>query len=362
MRLEGLLQALLRYPAQPVDKLGQVFNQPREIRFPLVVSFIHVELTDAQITGGSSVTSAGLTVSAQDTSNIGTGAGQVDIAVGKGFTARSLGAAVAINTVSNTVQAYIDGSTVHSSTPVYVTATSSETILAIAVGVAGAVSNFSFSAALFGSYDNNTIGDSTEALVEDGSNVNTANSTAVNVTATETAAKITAAAGVLAVSYNSSGAPAVAAGVSGATNAIGTSGTPDLVEAAIENSIVVAGGGVTVSATTSPIILAITVAGTGAVSNGGTGAIGISGAGAGSENSIYQNAQALINTGSSVTTQNAGSVMVSATNSGSIEADGGGLSIGGSIGSGPGGAVAVGAAWPSTTSPIAPTRSFPRRG
>src|SRR6202007_1662098 len=43
LRLEGLLQALLRYPAQPVDKLGQVFNQPREIRFPLVVALIHVE-------------------------------------------------------------------------------------------------------------------------------------------------------------------------------------------------------------------------------------------------------------------------------------------------------------------------------
>src|SRR6516162_1107151 len=45
VRLGRLLQALLRYPAQPVNKLGQVLHQPREMRFPLVVPFVHVERT-----------------------------------------------------------------------------------------------------------------------------------------------------------------------------------------------------------------------------------------------------------------------------------------------------------------------------
>jgi len=157
-------------------------------QYSVGVALVYNEITDqtdAQITGGSSVASAGLTVSAMDTSNIGTGAGLVDIALGKGNSGGSLGAAIALNTISNSVMAYIDDSTVNSSAAVSVTATSSETIFAIALGVAGAASNGKFSAGLVGSGAGNTIGDTTLALIEDGSSVTTTGGAAVTVMATE---------------------------------------------------------------------------------------------------------------------------------------------------------------------------------
>ena len=36
-------EAVQRDPTQPVDKFGQVLNQSREIRFPLIVAFVHVK-------------------------------------------------------------------------------------------------------------------------------------------------------------------------------------------------------------------------------------------------------------------------------------------------------------------------------
>ena len=36
-------EAVQRHPTQPVDKFGQILNQSREIRFPLIVAFVHVK-------------------------------------------------------------------------------------------------------------------------------------------------------------------------------------------------------------------------------------------------------------------------------------------------------------------------------
>ena len=78
-----------------------------------VVVNVITDTTDAQVTGGSTVTSAiGLAVQAQDSSTIGTGAGQVSIAISNEGGAGAVGAAIAVNTISNTVKAYIDGSTI----------------------------------------------------------------------------------------------------------------------------------------------------------------------------------------------------------------------------------------------------------
>src|SRR5262249_21895633 len=78
-----------------------------------VVVNVITDTTDAQITGGSTVSSAtGLAVQAQDSSTIGTGAGQVSIAISNDGATGAVGAAIAVNTISNTVQAYIDGSPV----------------------------------------------------------------------------------------------------------------------------------------------------------------------------------------------------------------------------------------------------------
>ncbi len=297
------------------------------------------DTTDAQVTGGANITSAGLTVSATDNSDIGTGAGEVSIAT----SGSAVGAAIALNSIDNKVKAYIDDSTVNSSGEVDVTASSAETILAIAIGVGGAASNGAFSASLVGSGAGNTVTDSTEALIEDNSSVTTTGGADVVITATDSIT-LTAGAGVFSLSLATKGGVGVAVGVSAATNSVGSSGTPDDVTAAIEDSTVDADGGVSVIATDSATILAVTVAGSGSISSGGGGGVGIDGAGAGSGNTIYVTTQALINLGSSVTTHHSDNVTLTATNSSSIEADGGGLSIAGSFGSSAGGAISVGAA------------------
>jgi hypothetical protein len=80
-----------------------------------VVVNVITDTADAHITGGSTVTSAtGLAVQARDGSTIGTGAGQVSIAIADPDEggAAAIGAAIAVNTITNAVTSYIDNSTV----------------------------------------------------------------------------------------------------------------------------------------------------------------------------------------------------------------------------------------------------------
>ena len=221
---------------------------------------------------------------------------------------------------------------------------SNESIEAIAIGVGVSVSNKKFGLDLVGSGAGNQVTDSTEAYIQ-GSSVTTTGTGSVSVTA-EDEAHITAIAGAVSIAVATKGGASAAVGASAAYNLIGTSGTPDPVWALIDgNSTVNAAGGVSLTATALPSISAYTLAGSGDFSSGGDGAsVGIAGAGAGSDNQIYTSVQAAIYQGTVTFTTSTGGVNESATDSSDITAVAGGASIGGAFGGSAGVAVTVGAA------------------
>src|SRR5262249_22934618 len=119
---------------------------------------------DTSVAPSTTVTANGsLTVSTNDTSTIGAGAGV--LGVGKGTF--GFGASVVTSTITNDNKAYIEGATASSTTDgVQVSASSTPSITVIAVGLAGAESY-----ALGGSVVTNVISDATDAHVSKSSNV-----------------------------------------------------------------------------------------------------------------------------------------------------------------------------------------------
>jgi len=306
-----------------------------------VVNNTITDATDADITSSQSITAAGVTVSAGDTSTIDTGAGQVSIATGYG----AVGAAIAVSTIDNTVEADVDDSTVSSSGAVDVSATSGETILIVAAGVGGSVPSTVLGGAAVGSGAVNVITDNTQALIEGNSSVTTTGGSGVDLTATDDSS-ITAGAGALSIQYSSGDASiSVAVGASTAMNTIGGPKSPDQVTAAVEGSTVDAAGSVAVTAIASPSIESITAAGSGSVTDGSLASVGFDGAGSGSINTISTTVEALINGGSIVTTTDGGGVSLTATGSSTIEAIAGGVAFAGATASNLAGIqVSVGAA------------------
>ncbi len=208
------------------------------------------DTTDAHIASNSDVTAGGaVSVSASDTSMIVSVAGGVAIAT----QGAAVGAAVSYNLVTNSIKAYIDGSTVDSTgSDVNVRATSSPLLVAIAVGGSGG-SGF----ALGGSITINSIANDLDAHISNGSAI-TAHGN-VSVTASEGATMYVLAGGI-AVSTGSA-----AVGASIAYNYMGGSfdpANPDAVDhnsattngitAYIDGSTVEAGGSVTVGAGFAP--------------------------------------------------------------------------------------------------------------
>ena len=293
----------------------------------VVVNYIG-DTTDAQVTDGSKVTAAtGVTIQGQDTSSIGTGAGQVDIAIGTGQKAAgAVGAAIAVNVISTNVSAYVDNSTINSGGGVTVQAISNQNILGVAIGLGGASSNMSFSLSLVGSGVGNYLSGSTQALIQDNSSVTTTNNSNVVVQAVNSST-LKAGAGVVGFALvDSADNTSAAVGISAASNRIGSSGTAYVVLAAINNSTVNSAGGVSVIATANPSILAVTVAGSG--SGATQGGLDLSGAGAGSGNTINLSDQALIEGASKVSSGNGQPIQLSAVGNASITADAAGLTLG----------------------------------
>ena len=204
--------------------------------FSLGGSVVYNKITDtteAFINNSTQISGPSLAVSATDSSNIGTGAGEVAIAKSSLYGQRDDHRGTRSG---NTVEAYINGSTVTKSGAVAVTADSGETILVVAVGTsAGACPGASSSASLVGSslranrdHRQHRGGD------REDSTVNTPG--AVSLMANDTAT-ITAGAGALAFEYSSATANgSVAIGASAAVNTIGSTATPDPVIAAIKDA------------------------------------------------------------------------------------------------------------------------------
>ncbi len=300
----------------------------------------------AVISGNSLVTTTDgdVTLSATDNSSITADGGglSLGIALGEGAgVGLTFGAAVAVNTIGNTVTASIENSTVTSSAGVSVLASSGATIFALTVGIAGTLAGgegggIALSGA--GSGSGNSINDVIEASIKNGSVVTS--SGLIKVSATDNS-KITAGAGslTLAVGVGEGGGFAASVGVAAASNDIGNT-----VTAAIEDSTVHSGGAVELFATNSSTIKVVTVAGGVSAAGGEGGGIAFAGAGAGSGNTISNTTQAFISQGSTVTSGRGQDVEVMATDSSSITADGGGGTLAAAGGEGGGIAIAIGAA------------------
>ena len=215
-------------------------------------------------------------------------------------------------------------------------------VVAVAVGGTGA-QNFS----LGGSIAVNLIKHDTEANIVD-SKVSVTGE--VSVTANDTVT-VDAIAGVISldVSY-SKGGVSPSFGVAVAVNSVEGVGNEDVnkigsfVTASINDSTVSAAS-VTITATGAPTLEAVSAAGAGSIDAGASESanVGIDGAGAGSSNTMSGAIQALVTNNSSVTT-NTGTVGLSSTDTSSLKAIAGGLSIAGAVGGSVGVAVTVGAA------------------
>jgi hypothetical protein len=283
-----------------------------------------IESTTVTLTAGTLTAKA----TATPTIHVLAFAGALAMPDGNGSVQVEAGAAGALNNIASNVTATIDPSTV-TATGIDIEATSTATIFGLAIGVGGTLSSTQSAGITFvgaGSGVGNAVNNHVEATIKDGSNVTTTGAGSVTLKATDTSS-VTAGAGAAAISLatgQQSGA-SVAVGVSVAVNTLGSSTNPDTITAGIQNATVNAGGGVTITANSTPSILAVTVAGALGV---GTGNAAFAGAGAGSGNSITRKVQALISDGSDVTTHNGQAVTLTATDHATIQADAGGLALG----------------------------------
>ena len=267
--------------------------------------------TEAAIENGSTVTTLGVgsvTLTATDTSKITADGGGVGIGVASGGqksgTSFAIGISVAINDIENNIHALIDESTVTSGGNVALTAASTPTIQALTIGGAVAVgssnqkSGFAFSGAGAGS--GNTIKNTIEAAIKNGSTVTTTGTGAVMLTATD-ASSITADAGGVGIAVGASGkgtGGAISIGVSIADNVI-----ENKTEAYIEGSTVTAVGNVELAAVSAAKIDALTIAGAVGVGASATkGGYAGTGAGAASYNDVKNTVEAYIKNSESVKT------------------------------------------------------------
>jgi Ca2+-binding RTX toxin-like protein len=303
-------------------------------------------MVEAAIRNGSTITSTNgdVDLAASDNSTILADAGAVGIAIAggqAGGAGLSFGVSVAINDISNTIRAVIDGSKITSSGNISLTANSTAVIdaLTIAGSVAGAGGQgggFSFAGAGTGS--GNTISNLVEAIISNDSRVSTTGNGSITLTASDSSTITADAGGVaIAIAGGQGGGASISAGISVAMNDIGNT-----VRSLIDHSTVTSSGDITLSATSSAVIDALTIAGGGSFAGGQGGGISIAGAGAGAENSIHNTVEATIKNESTVSTTGDGSISLTAADYSTITADGGGFAVGFAGGQGGGAAVSVG--------------------
>ena len=239
----------------------------------------------AQIVAGSA-----LRVAARDRSTLlavaGSGAAADDVAIG---------AAVADNEVGNDVNARVDQANAEVGS-LDVEAIGHADIAAITVGGAGAQTF-----AIEGSFARNTIENLAGASITGGARIAAAGD--VQLTADDRAT-------ISALSGSLAGAGTAAVGLAWGTNVVGSSAS-----ASIEHSSVASGGAVGLSATSTPSIKALTVAGAGA----GTVAAG----GSVSLNQIHGGAQSTISDGAEV--HAARGIDITAQDHGKVQALAGGV-------------------------------------
>ena len=313
---------------------------------------------EASISAKSEVAAGGagdIILTASDQSQIYADAGGVALALttgagtGSSLTA-SVGMAGAVNVIERNVIAGIDDSAAIAGGDILISADSTMTVQAFALGLAvsGSSSSGSGMSGVFagaGSGASNTVSGAVEAAIvaADASESQSVQACTGSITlAAADQSVIRADAGGVAIAVAASGGAAnsasLAFGASVALNEVSVT-----VRALGDDSVIEAQGDVTVSALSTTQIGAVTLAGSGSVASGSGGSIGaaIAGAGAASANSIANTTEALITNGSSVNCVD-GDLCLRAVDSAAISADSAGGSVAVSAGSQTSVAVAVG--------------------
>ena len=265
----------------------------------------------------------------------------------------ALGVGIAQNSISNTVKSYINAAKAVADAGITVNASSSPDVHALAVGVAVSIASGNDDTGALagaGSGATNSVNDTIAAYITGCTTANqepiSAGSGGVTVTASDSAT-VTADAGnfalALAFAQNEETGYAIAVGASIAENNVGT-GSGESIKACIDGSDVFAAGPVLVSASSTASVNTLARGGSFAGTFGEGYAVAVAASGAGTYSTIEQTISASIQDGSAVTTTQSGPVSVTATDSSSILADAGGVSIAVAYGSGKVGSLSVGAA------------------
>ena len=330
------------------------------------------QMIEAAITGNSVVTAtAGMAIlHATDESEIHADAGGVAIAIAVGknggnAVSGSVGLAIALNTITSDVLAYVDHSTVtaegvelNAKSARAPPSTSDYRIDALALSVAGSGSGTSGKGGLSGAFAGagsgarNQLDGSIHAYVKDSNGLQGVTATAGEVTINASDdSSIRSDTGGFAIALSASlgkgTAAAASIGISVSLNEIGLGGGRSVI-AEIVNSKVTAAGIVEVKALSTATIDALAIAGTasGAGSSSGLGGA-LAGAGVGASNKIKTDIHASVKGGSTVTANGrtgvAGNVTVSATDQSVIDAKAIGIAIAVGVSTGGNaGAIAVG--------------------
>jgi hypothetical protein len=317
--------------------------------------------TSAYISNSTNtITAANVLISADDNSDIIGVAGAVAagfVSLGKaqqGGNAAAVGVSLAFNTIDHDISAYVVDATLEIDGDVDLSARSEGDIyaLAISAAIAGALTNTNVSSLAFagaGSVTLNTVRGGVRSSINR-SNITTTNTGSIRLTASDESTITADAGGValaVAITSGSASGTGAAIGAAVAFNRIENG----YVRAAIEDSDIESAGSIILSATSTSIIEALTLAGAGAVgSSGSGGGYALSGAGAYSDNTITSVVEAyILDSEPTIAEPNQyilaqDSIMISATDTSVIDAQTYGftIAVGASKGSGRGGALSVG--------------------
>ena len=225
------------------------------------------------------------------------------------------------STDNNVVRAAIENVTGSlKASQIDVSATYTGQINNITVAGSAAVGSGLVNVALGGAVSINIIHNTTDAHISGSPGISTtaAGADSLDVTAVDTST-IKALAGGVGIAISSSGVLGLAAGVSVASNEI-----ENTTEAYVDSSHVNSAGDVNLTATSTPMIEALTIGVAVAAATGGLGGIAGSGAGAGSGDTVEDTVKAYIDNSS---LSSAGATSVSSTDSPTIQTIAGAVSV-----------------------------------
>ncbi|MDX6677211.1 MAG: hypothetical protein QOE31_1263, partial [Solirubrobacteraceae bacterium] len=305
----------------------------------------------AWISGGSVTAGGALNVSATDETHIKADAGGVAVVGARGPPALAIGISVAANDITNIVRALIDGAATVTASDVDLLASSILTTIDALSFAGGGVfpsgsstqAGFSFAGAGAGS--RNLIRNTIEAKIAAGSVVTLTGAASVATLTAQDASTIISDAGGVGAILNLSSSGGLQIAVAGA---VAINDIANTVSAIVDASTLTAPGGLTLSATSTATITALTFGVAAVVKGGGssTNAAG-SGAGASSDNTIANAIVAKITTSTVTTgvrtpTISGGPVSLTASDTSTVTATVFGAALTAAMTSGKSGTLAIG--------------------